>query len=97
MNALSPLAMGLFGWVALLSVIATALTVYDKWAAVHRPRHRVRESVLMWTGALGGAGVMFLMMKAIRHKTLHRKFMIGLPMLFLLQTAAAGALLWYLG
>ena len=93
MNALSPLAMGLLGWVALLSVIAAALTVYDKWAAVHRPRRRVRESVLMWTGALGGAGVM----KAIRHKTLHRKFMIGLPMLFLLQVAAAGALLWYLG
>ena len=71
------------------------LTVYDKWAAVHRPRRRVREATLLWVGALGGAGVMFLVMKAIRHKSLHRRFMVGLPMLFLLQAAAAGALLWY--
>lgn len=89
-------AKGLLGWFVLLSLVGTVLTVYDKWAAVHRPRHRVRESTLLWVGALGGASVMFLVMKTIRHKTLHRSFMIGLPMLFLIQTAVAGALLWYL-
>ena len=89
-------AKGLLGWFALLSLVGMVLTVYDKWAAVHRPRHRVREATLLGVGALGGAGIMFLVMKAIHHKTLHRRFMIGLPMLFLLQAAVAGALLWYL-
>lgn len=88
-------AKGLFLWVALASLVGMILSVYDKWAAVHCSRHRVRESTLLWMGALGGAGIMFLIMKAIRHKTLHRKFMVGLPMLFLLQAAVIGALLWY--
>lgn len=86
---------GLLIWFGLLSVWGGILTVYDKWAAVHRPRSRIRESTLMWVGALGGAGVMFLLMKAIRHKTLHRRFMIGLPMLFMLHAAAAAAIAWY--
>mgnify|MGYP002564615556 CR=1 FL=1 len=94
---MSLLAWGLIVWLAFFSLIGTILSIYDKWAAARRPRSRVRESTLMALAALGGAGVMFLVMKAIRHKTLHRKFMIGLPMLFMLHAVAAGCLLWYLG
>lgn len=93
---MSKLAWGLILWFSVWSLLGVVLSIYDKWAAVHRPRGRVRESTLLAVGALGGAGVMFLVMKAIRHKTLHRQFMIGLPMLFMLHVAAAACLLWYL-
>ena len=94
--AMSKLAWGLILWFSFWSLLGAALSLYDKWAAVHRPRGRVRESTLMAVGALGGAGVMFLVMRGIRHKTLHRKFMVGLPMLFMLHVAAAACLLWHL-
>ena len=82
-------------WVAAVTLVGVVLTIYDKLAAKRWPRHRVRESALLWLGALGAAGGMFLAMKAIRHKTLHRRFMIGLPMMFFLQVAAVAVVLYY--
>lgn len=37
---------------------------------------------------------MYITMKAIRHKTLHKKFMIGLPLLILLHGVLAAAVIW---
>lgn len=31
---------------------------------------------------------MYITMRTIRHKTLHKRFMIGLPVIIILQTAA---------
>ena len=68
------------------SIIGVLLTVYDKIAAKSY-RRRVRESVLMFFALLGGALPMYITMKTIRHKTLHKKFMIGLPLIMLLQAS----------
>lgn len=69
-----------------ISIVAVITCVYDKFAAKHR-KQRVRESTLMWISVLGGAAVMYIAMCIIRHKTKHTKFMLGLPLVILLQTA----------
>lgn len=80
-----------FGFFSLLSVI---LTVYDKLAA-KRHKRRIPESTLILFGILGGAACEYLTMKAIHHKTLHKKFMIGLPLIFILQLTALSAVYFY--
>lgn len=62
---------------------------YDKWAATRRPRRRIPEATLLLLGVPGGACLMCLAMWLFRHKTKHRKFALGLPLLALCQMAAA--------
>ena len=55
----------------------------------HRARRgmwRIPESALLLTALLGGSAGAFLGMKAFHHKTRHRKFTIGVPLIFLLET-----------
>ena len=86
----------LIGWTALISLIGVAVTVYDKIAAKKRPRSRIPEKTLLLCGALGGALPMYLTMLLIRHKTKHKKFMVGLPLIIVLQIAAAAAIVWFM-
>lgn len=72
-----------------ISVLAAVVTIYDKWAAKHNPRHRTPEKTLLLISALGGSVVMFSVMQIIRHKTKHMKFMVGIPVIILLQIACA--------
>jgi len=62
----------------LISVISVMLTVYDKVASIAK-KWRIPEKVLMLFGFFGGAVAMYITMQLIRHKTKHKKFMIGLP------------------
>ena len=78
---------------AAISLVALFVTVYDKWAAKKRPKHRTPERTLLIISALGGSVFMYLTMKVIRHKTQHKKFMIGIPVIIFLQLAAIAALL----
>lgn len=85
-------------WVyfAVISVVAIVVTCYDKIAAKHNPRHRTPEATLLLISALGGSVAMFITMQIIRHKTLHKKFMIGIPVIFFIQVAIGVALAIYL-
>ena len=76
-------------YLAAVTLLGIALTVYDKIAAKKRPRRRVPEKTLLLAGALGGAAGMYAAMLLIRHKTKHAKFMLGLPAILLLQIAVA--------
>ena len=66
---------------AVISLLAVVLTVYDKIAAKAFPGRRIPERVLMGTALLGGAAAEYITMKIIRHKTRHKKFMTGLPLI----------------
>ncbi len=66
-------------YIAAISAITVIFTAYDKIAAKKFPKNRVPERVLMVLGLLGGAAAEFITMKIIRHKTRHKKFMLGLP------------------
>ena len=71
-------------WIAVISVISVIVTVKDKISAKKKAR-RTRESTLLLLGALGGAFAMFATMLIIRHKTRHLKFMLGIPVIILIQ------------
>ena len=74
-------------YLALLSLISVIVTVYDKWAAKRRPSGRIRESSLIALSVVGGSAAMLLTMLLIRHKTRHPKFMIGIPLILIIQAA----------
>ncbi len=74
-------------YLAAVSLLTFGLTIYDKWAAKHRPRNRIPEKTLLALAGIGGSAAMFLTMLLIRHKTRHAKFMVGLPLIILAQIA----------
>ncbi len=80
-----------FLYFAVLSVISLVVTCYDKHAAVRRKRRISEKALFLWALA-GGSAAMYITMLLIRHKTLHKRFMIGLPLII----AAQIALLWWL-
>lgn len=62
----------------MMTGVSIVITVADK---IFAKKHmwRVPEATLMLLGFLGGALPMYITMTVIRHKTKHKKFMIGLP------------------
>lgn len=70
---------------AVISLITVIVTAYDKKASKSRPKNRVPEKILFLLGILGGGLAEYLTMLKIRHKTKHKRFMIGLPIIILLQ------------
>lgn len=71
----------------IISFYSVMLTCSDKRLAVKGSR-RVPEKKLFGAALLGGALAMYITMRTIRHKTLHKRFMTGLPAIIILQTAA---------
>ena len=79
-----------------ISLLSILVCIYDKFAAKHNPRHRTRERTLLLLSALGGSVAMFATMQIIRHKTKHVKFMLGIPVIFVLQVALLAVLYFVL-
>ncbi len=72
-------------WIIAVSITAVYVTAKDKCAA-RKGTWRVAERTLFAVAVLGGSGAMFLTMQIVRHKTKKAKFMVGLPLIILLQT-----------
>ena len=60
----------------------------DKRAA-RRKRPRVSERTFMLFAVIGGSIGVLLGMRCFRHKTLHRKFTVGVPLILAAQLATA--------
>ncbi len=71
-------------WLIAVSLMALVVTIADKRRA-KRGGFRIPERTLWFVAILGGSAAMYLTMRAIRHKTLHRRFMWGLPLLLVAQ------------
>ena len=80
----------LLGYLCLINLIGTVFVIADKYRA-RRGKWRVPERAFFIVSLLGGTAGTYLCMRAIRHKTLHKRFMIGLPVIFILQIAAVAA------
>lgn len=69
-------------------LVLNALTfiVYgiDKWKARHG-KWRIPEATLLLLAVAGGSVGAWLGMKAWHHKTKHKKFKFGVPLIFILQ------------
>lgn len=74
-------------WIAVISLVALAVTVADK-AKARRGEWRISEAALMIISAVGGSFAMLATMLIIRHKTRHIKFMLGIPIIMLFQLIA---------
>lgn len=75
---------GVLFYLAAASLIGAAVCIYDKLAAP-RGWTRVPERTLFFWVLVGGGPGVFLTMLLIRHKTLHRSFMLGIPAIMALQ------------
>lgn len=87
-----------------ISLVAILITLYDKAVAGYSykvspkdkngnsnkngPKLRIPEASLLLISAIGGSVAMLLTMLAIRHKTKKAKFMVGIPLIIVVQVAA---------
>lgn len=67
-----------------VSVVGSAAVIIDKRNAI-RSRRRISEATLMFLGFFGGALLMYLFMKLVRHKTKKPKFMVSFPLFSVLH------------
>ena len=75
-------------WVIALSVISIVVCIYDKVISKRdRVELRIPEKVLLLLSALGGSLAMYITMQITHHKTKHLKFMIGIPVIMVVQIA----------
>ena len=70
----------------LVSLISIYLTLADNYKA-KKNKWRIPEYTLLIVGLFGGALCEYITMRLIHHKTLHKKFMIGLPLEIVLHIA----------
>lgn len=70
-----------------ISLISAAVTCYDKIASKKLKKHRTPEAFLLLLSAFGGSAAMLVTMLIFRHKTKHKKFMIGIPLIIIAQAA----------
>ena len=90
---LLPIALG---YLALISLVSIVVCIYDKAISKkNRVELRIPEKTLLILSAIGGSIAMFVTMLAIRHKTKHVKFMLGIPLIIILQVAAVIGVLYF--
>ena len=78
----------------IISLVAIIVCIYDKKISKkNKVELRIPEKNLLIISALGGSIAMLLTMLAIRHKTKHVKFMLGIPLIIIAQIAIAVALI----
>ena len=87
---------GIIAYILLMNIWAIVLFGADKLSA-KKQGERVSEKklfrVCFWGGAIGGMIGMYL----FRHKTLKKKFSVGVPVLFLIQLLLDSFILGFLG
>ena len=73
-------------YLAVINVVTFFMYGVDKWKA-KKSKWRIREATLLGLAVLGGSIGAWLGMKVWHHKTMHKKFKYGLPLILLAQIA----------
>jgi uncharacterized membrane protein YsdA (DUF1294 family) len=79
-------------YLMIVNIAAFLMMGYDKSLAKARER-RIPEKRLFGVAAAGGALGLWLGMQGWRHKTKHRSFVVGVPLLFILNVAIIAVLM----
>jgi len=74
----------LFSYLALLNIYSFYLMGADKKRAINGSR-RVPEKTFFSLAFLGGSIGVFIGMNLFRHKTLHRSFSVGMPVIIVVK------------
>lgn len=81
----------------IISILSMLATAYDKKISKKQGKRRISEKALIILAIMGGSIAEYLTMLKIRHKTKHKKFMIGLPIIIILQLALVFYLIFTFG
>lgn len=68
----------------IINIVGFVVMGIDKSRAKNN-RWRIKERTLFLVAGIGGSAGSILGMKYFRHKTKHRSFVIGMPVIFLVQ------------
>ncbi len=94
----SPRGLLLF-WLIAINVLAFLAFGLDKWKAKRKETHpdtrRIPERNLFLSAIAGGSLGALLGMKVFHHKTLHRSFRIGIPIILAAQLLLAAGIAAY--
>ena len=83
-------------YAVIVSIISVIVCFYDKKISKkNRVELRIPEKTLLIWSALGGSVAMLITMLLIRHKTKHVKFMVGIPVIIVIQGAIIFALAYF--
>ena len=81
-------------YLLLINVITFFTYGIDKWKA-KRSKWRIPESTLLIMAVMGGSIGAWLGMKVWHHKTMHKKFKYGVPIILLVQVTIGVYLFFY--
>ena len=73
-------------YLVVINVVMFFVYGIDKWKA-KRSRWRIPEAALLMLAAIGGSVGALLGMYVWHHKTLHKKFKYGVPLILIAQVA----------
>lgn len=74
-------------YLLVINSLSFLLFAADKYMAIHH-KWRISEKNLMLCAILGGSVGAYISMQLFRHKTKHKKFTIGIPVIFIAQLFA---------
>lgn len=87
--------MAMLIYLAVINVVAFILYGVDKRRA-ERNEWRISEATLMTVAVIGGSLGAWLGMYVFHHKTRHKKFYIGIPLILLAQIVLAVFLAYFM-
>lgn len=71
-------------YLLIINIIAFIMYGIDKWKA-QRNQWRISEKMLLFLAVIGGSAGALAGMYIFHHKTLHKKFTIGVPLILVIQ------------
>ena len=80
------MANALLYYLIVINILTFAVYGIDKWKA-RQGNWRISEATLLMLAVIGGTIGALLGMQVWRHKTMHKKFKYGLPLILLAQIA----------
>ena len=77
-----------FAYFVIVNLVTFIIYGLDKWKA-KKSKWRFSEAMLLKLAIIGGSIGAWLGMKTWHHKTMHKKFKYGIPIIIILQVALA--------
>ncbi len=74
----------ILAYVVVINVMSIFATIIDKRKA-KKNKWRIQESTLLFLAVLGGSLSMYITMFLVKHKTKKIKFLVGIPIIMVLQ------------
>ena len=85
----------LVGYLIAINLVGIFICIKDKYASI-KGKWRIKESTLIILCILGASIGIYFCMKLIRHKTKHLKFMLGIPLIIVIQLILSAVLILHI-